>query len=454
MRTYYNFKDNDEREIERFVGIDTFNTFEIEGIGGIYKYNYKDFIVKEIASSGKILDIKEDFPEIYFSEDKKDRFTTFNLVKINKEPFKAFREIGRALKIPISSIHYSGLKDKTSISVQKVSIKGDFVEKLKNLKIRDSFFRCIIPTKKPMNLGTHWGNSFTITIRNIENKENLENLIKSTINKLKNEGFPNYFGLQRFGTFRPNTHLIGRYLFEGNFKNAYNEFVTTVYSSESVKVQNARKNLKETGDLEKALEEFPKSLNYERTFIEYLITHPDDYEGCFKTISRDLKNLILNAFQSYLFNKMVSFRLKKGPSLIEGDTISILDDINGFITQTKYVYGGPYDKYLEDAINLNRAVIIIPIVGYDTDFNDFPLLKPVFQQISEENGININLFRNETIFNAEFKGSYRAMMVKPNGLEILKFEEDDVFPGKKKLKIEFSLQKGSYATMLIRELIK
>ena len=44
----YNFKNNDEREIERFVGIDTYSTKDLEGIGGIYKYDYKDFIVNKI----------------------------------------------------------------------------------------------------------------------------------------------------------------------------------------------------------------------------------------------------------------------------------------------------------------------------------------------------------------------------------------------------------------------
>ncbi|MHA2184440.1 MAG: tRNA pseudouridine(13) synthase TruD [Promethearchaeota archaeon] len=37
---------------------------------------------------------------------------------------------------------------------------------------------------------------------------------------------------------------------------------------------------------------------------------------------------------------------------------------------------------------------------------------------------------------------------------MIELADDDLNPQKKKLKIEFSLQKGSYATMLIRELIK
>ncbi len=89
----YNFKDNDEKEVEKFVGIELYNTPDFEGIRGIYKNSYKDFIVKEITNSGKTLEIKEDYSSQAFSRENNDRFTTFNLVKVNKEPFEAIRVI-------------------------------------------------------------------------------------------------------------------------------------------------------------------------------------------------------------------------------------------------------------------------------------------------------------------------------------------------------------------------
>ena len=46
------------------------------------------------------------------------------------------------------------------------------------------------------------------------------------------------------------------------------------------------------------------------------------------------------------------------------------------------------------------------------------------------------------------------MVVKPRGLRLLEIKDDEINSSKKKIKIEFSLQKGSYATMLIREFIK
>jgi len=451
---------SNERNIEQFVGIEAYTTPKIEGIKGIYKYTLKDFIVKEIIDDGRTLEIKEDYSAESFSKEQKDQFTTFNLIKINKDTFEALREIGEALNIPPQSIQYSGLKDKRSISVQKVSIKGNYINELKKLKIRDTFIRHIRPTRKPVKLGGNWGNHFSITIRNIEDKKNLQQDIELLIDSLVKKGFLNYFGLQRYGKYRPNSHLVGRYLLEENYKKAFDEYVSTIYSTESKNIQNIRSILNKTDDLEEVYDTFPNGLYYERLMIKHLIDNPNDYEGCFSLFPLDLKNLLISAFQSYIFNKMISLRAKKGISLskpVKGDTISILDDDNGQITQTTYIFGNlqqRYDNFLEKAIELNRAVIVIPIVGYDTNFNDFPLVKSIFEEIIKQEGINDSLFKSPLLYQFEYKGSFRAMIVKPIGLKILELTEDEVFPGKKKLKIEFSLVKGTYATMFLRELMK
>ncbi|MFX1408960.1 MAG: tRNA pseudouridine(13) synthase TruD [Promethearchaeota archaeon] len=454
--TYF-FADNDKREVEKFVGIEAYATSNVGGIGGEYKKTYKDFIVKEITSNGKILEIKEDLKSHSFSKESNDKYTTFNLIKINKDTFEAIREISEALKIPLESIHYSGLKDKCSISVQKASIKGDFVEKLKNLKLKDLHFRNISPSKKYIKLASHWGNNFSIVIRNIESKENLIGQIEEICNFLTNYGFPNYFGLQRFGTFRPNSHLVGRYLLENDFQKAFNEFVTFTYSTESFESKQARKTLEDDNNFKKAYQDFPKSLFYERNMIKHLIEKPGDYEGCISTLTFDLKKLLISSFQSYLFNKMISLRCQKGFSLFEplkGDVISILDDDNGNITQATYVYGGPYDDYLKRALSLNRAVIIIPIIGYDTDMDEFPLMKTFYNEVLVQDKINENIFKNELLKETEFKGSIRAMTIKPTNLKLLVLSDDEFHQNKKKAKIKFSIQKGTYATMLLRELIK
>ena len=453
----YTFNRNDEREIERFVGIEIYATSKIKGIGGKYKNQLKDFIVKEIDINGKTLSIKEDYKSHPFSKELKDQFTTFNLTKVNKDTFEALRHIRKSLNIPFDWIKYSGLKDKFSISVQKIAIRGNFIEELRRLKLRDIFIRNIQPSKKSVKLGSHRGNHFTIILRNIKNSRDLRANINNNISFLNNYGFPNYFGLQRFGSFRPNSHIVGHCLIEGDFKKAFEEYVTTTYSTELPESKRVRRNLRNDKNLEKAYKTFPNSLNYEKNMILHLIENPGDYKGSLNTLPSALKQLLVSSFQSFLFNKMLTLRVEKGFSLfkpIKGDVISILDDHHGNVTKVKYIYGKMYDEYLDKAIKLNRAVIILPIIGNSTNLDDFPLVKQLLEEICTQEKIDKNIFSSEYFNEPEFKGSLRAMTAKPIGLKMINFEADDVFTGKKKVKLEFSLLKGVYATMLIRELIK
>ncbi len=326
------FQNKNERELEKGVGIEIYSTSGFSGISAIYKKRYKDFIVKEITRTGQILEISGHDTTISFSEDSKDKYTTFTLVKINKDTFGAIRMISRALKIHPNLIEVAGLKDKRSISVQKASIKGNHIEKLKKLKLKDIFVRCIMPTKKSVKLGSNRGNLFVITLRNIKDMPDQMKKIEDIFSYLRTHGFPNYYGLQRFGTFRPNSHIIGRFILEGEYQKAYEEFVLATYSTELPQSQLVREKLKKTGDLEKAYNSFPESLNYERAMIKYLLDNPRDYEGAINHLPNYLIKLLISSFQSYLFNKMLSLRHKNGNSLykpIKGDVFSILDDDNG-----------------------------------------------------------------------------------------------------------------------------
>jgi tRNA pseudouridine13 synthase len=455
------FKSDDEKVIEKFVGIEIYTTPEVRGIKGEYKTNCNDFIVKEITNSGKTLEPKEDSPPIPFSKESNDRYTTFNLIKIEKDTFEAMKDLSSALHIPPDIIYYSGLKDKHAVTVQKVSIRGDFVKELQKINKKNLYVRNITPTRKPVRLGSNRGNHFIITIRNIKNRNDLKGTIQESISKLKERGFPNYFGLQRFGKYRPNSHLVGKLILKEDYEGAFEEFVLNKYSSESPRLQKIRDKVRDLIYKEKnvleALNIFPRSLSYEWHILEYLGKHPNDFKNAMFQIPKNLMTLLINAFQSYFFNKMISLRVKSGYPLNEpfpGDVINILDDVNGQPTNINYIYGRDYDTHLEEAIEIGRGAIVAPIVGYDTDLNDYPLMEQFFKNILEDEDINPKIFQSEWLKEFDFKGSFRPVTIKPVGLKMLKLADDDLNKDRKKLQIEFSLLKGSYATMLLREIMK
>jgi tRNA pseudouridine13 synthase len=274
---------------------------------------------------------------------------------------------------------------------------------------------------------------------------------------LNTYGFPNYYGLQRFGNYRPNSHIVGLHLLNGDYENAFNEYVATTYSTESDESRSVRNDFRRNRDLKRAYDHFPKILKYEREMINFLIENSMNYQGAIETLSKDLIRLLISSFQSYIFNRMVSRRIMKGIPLfkpVKGDVIAILDDVNGNITQVKYIYGGKYDKFLKKALKLDRASIVLPIIGSLTILDEFPLMKTIFEDICKLEKIDEKIFKSEYISRSDFKGAIRAMTIKPSGLKMVEIAEDELNYNKTKITIEFSLKKGSYATMLLRELNK
>ena len=70
-------------------------------------------------------------------------------------------------------------------------------------------------------------------------------------------------------------------------------------------------------------------------------------------------------------------------------------------------------EILEKAIEMNRAVIIAPIVGQDTKIEDFPLMGSFLKEIVTEENVDLSILKNSIFCPADYKGSYRAIKVKP-----------------------------------------
>lgn len=67
-------------------------------------------------------------------------------------------------------------------------------------------------------MGDLKGNRFTLVLKDVKASDEL---IKSSFESLKKNGFINYYGLQRFGTHGISSHEIGKNLLLGKFLDAF-----------------------------------------------------------------------------------------------------------------------------------------------------------------------------------------------------------------------------------------
>jgi len=424
--------------IEREVGIECYLT-NMRGIGGRIKTIPSDFVVEEIYNPENFSKI--DKTSDYNVLDKTRKiYSIISVEKLDWDTHTLVREIARRLRISKKRIGFSGTKDKNALSTQIISIEGIAKDDIEMIKIKDVIINFIGYSNSPVKLGDHTENRFKITVRDISPSVDDAAKIITEINKEADDkgGLPNFFGMQRFGTIRPITHKVGEKILKKDFKGAVLTYLAYQSDYEPNNTKDARTYAEEE-DFKNALRCFPSHLRYERALANHLVANPDDYIGALNDIQLGVRMMFIHAYQSYLFNKIVSARIKDGifDKIIEGDYVYFK---NGGIEKVDMKNVRLY----ESLIDKGRAYITAPLIGYDSVLNDFELeLIEESEQMSGEDFIRS--FKIKELPELSSRGTRRPISIKTN---ITSDAIDDA------LILSLMLDKGSYATSVLREIMK
>ena len=379
------------------------------GIGGEIKFSADSFLVEEIMPDGTVLEKGVEAKR----EGEEGKYSHFVVEKKDWTTAAAVKEISKRLHVGQSRFDYAGTKDKTAVSVQRMSVFDISPEKIMEVRAKDISILGAWRAAEKVKMGDLLGNRFTIGWRG-ENAEAEDRV--NTIHLELGGRFPNYFGPQRFGSTRHNTHIIGEMMVARQFEEAAMEFLCSTEGERNPHSVEARKALSEHMDFARALVEFPKHLRPERAMLTWLAKFPNDFIGAFRQLPRPTLLMFVHAFQSYLFNEMVSERVKEGEMAPEEGEYFCAEK-GGF----------PVIEEKGDNWLCGR------IVGYETKPN------PREQEILDRHGISPRDFKIKSIPEISSKGAYRTLMAPYVDFS---FTEN---------KFRFSLPSGSYATSLLRE---
>jgi len=292
---------------------------------------------------------------------------------------------------------------------------------------------------------------FEIVIRKIKHSpEEIEKTIRKFEKALEEEtGVPAYYGHQRFGTIRPNTHLVGFYLLKGRFREAFEELVCKVYPNENPYIKEIREKLCSCPS-RSLLRQVPKRLYYEKTLVSYLLKHPGDYIGAFRCLEKSIRRFFIQAFQAYLFNRSLSLRIKERLPLrrpLEGDYVVLSE--TPFAMRILKVSSNNKNEIME-AVKKGKASLALNVFGYNTQLAGGPQ-GDIEKRVLETENISLEDFQVKHFPEARVKGYYRpALMPVENFKPLGIFKEGDFYS----LKLSFILRKGFYATVVLREIMK
>lgn len=409
---------------------------DCEGTGGRLKKEPQDFIVREVS---------DEHPA-----SENGRFAIADVTSTNWETNRLIRLMSKAMRISREKVGFAGTKDKRAVTTQRMSFECD-PSKFELITLNDIEISNVFRSDKPVRMGDLKGNRFEITVNDIETDAAKTREIIESVTATVGEtgGFPNYYGVQRFGTARPVTHLVGEQLVRGDIRKAVETYLFHPSELEEQDVQDARKALRDCkGDYSSMDVVLPKIMGFEQTLLDYLRNNPDDYKGAIDQMPTNLQMMFTHAYQSYLFNHMLSERMARGLPLdrpVEGDTV-IPVDADGVPDHEKpATVTSKNIRLVEKQVKKGKAYVAISVFGSDGKFSEGEMGE-IERKVVSDAGLRAEDFIIVGLPHCCAQGDWREIICKVSDLETQVLDDN--------YRLKFYLTKGNYATCLMREYLK
>ena len=415
---------------DRALGMDYYIT-DSPGCSGVIRSSPHDFLVDEV------------FEELSYEG---GRYLVLEVEKTDWDTHHLIREMARKLRISQKRFGWAGTKDKRAVTVQRISIMNLDEAELKRITLPGLKIKVLGRTNRSVGLGDLLGNRFRITIRDLVCPEPGATLARITEETMQQKGVPNYFGVQRFGETRPVTHKVGEALARGKIEEAVYVYLALAFSGEPERTREARERLWVSRDIPSARKDFPEYLHHELAMLNYLAEHPGDYAHSFDVLSVNLKRLFVHAYQSYLFNKILSHRLDAKLELdraVEGDVVCFAKEGLPDMDKQQAVTMENIEAVRRLA-ERGRAFVTLPLIGFETKLAE-GIQGEIERAVLNDEEVSQGNFRVEENPELGSRGTRRAALcpVKPQ----IRVEGNMA-------ELEFVLPKGSYATVVLREYMK
>jgi tRNA pseudouridine13 synthase len=440
--------------LEQELGMEVYAT-QLDGIGGKIRQLLDDFVVEEQLIDGSLAEVTA--PPEAWEPAGEGQYLICVLVKRKWDTFLAVRQVAESLHISQKRVRFAGIKDTKALTAQHISLQNVSPSKVLDLQIRDITVYPQRFSRERMYSQLIKGNRFHITVRGIDYPtsviEERTRSIKEEIERIG--GVPNFFGHQRFGTIRPNTHQVGKHLTRGDSEKSALAFLAEPSIHEHPEARAVRQQLQDTMNFEEALECFPRFLRYERFMLRHLVKYPTDFVGAFRTLPRRLRKLFVQAYQSYLFNRFLSERIRRGIPLNEpqlGDYMIKLDE-HGIPAEEWDQTTEQNIQAMVDAVKEHKMYVAAPLVGpYQ------PLSKGIQGEIEhtilEAENVSPETFKIPFMPEATAEGRVRAVLNPVWNLVMEEVSKDKENVDEQMMKLGFTLNRGSYATVVLREFMK
>ena len=385
--------------IDSELGLSVYST-KFPGSKGKIKQTNEDFEVYEVISEKAHNTISED-----------NGLAVYLLRKNGIDTTHALRDVEKRFGLVLRML---GLKDSNAVTEQYVQAKTKS-RSLELIEGKKYSLKRIGFSKKPIAKQDMLGNKFKIKILDLTNDLSHFN---------EHDKILNFFGYQRFGSKRPITHLVGKAIIQKNYQKAIDFILNYSSKYDSENNNNYRKLISERKSDSEVIDQLPKSMDIEISVLRSL-SKSNDKKTAIREIPLHMRRFYIHAYQSYIFNKTLSMAFDYEEDL--------------FIPQENDVCYDRTNKLGKFQNEIGQR-LTVPLVGHSyfkkTRFDYY------IQKILEQEQVSPSEFLIKDFQEISVEGGFRNSSIQCDNFHVSK----DM--------VEFQLSRGSYATIIIREILK
>jgi tRNA pseudouridine13 synthase len=386
------------------------------------------------ACPGQMKSVNEDFRvfevPLYEFSGSGDH-TLVQIEKAGISTFEAVRRICAELKFNQKDVGYAGLKDARGVTRQWLSFEHTDPENFLALHVPKLKVLEVTRHSNKLKRGHLKANRFEVVLREVD-EANVPHA-NATLELLAKRGVPNWYDTQRFGR-RGENPAAGLAILRGDLE-AYFQSVLGGPGSEPDPAVRAARQAYADGSLEESMQFWPSRANQERTALRAVMKDGPSWKAL-KKLPQKLKLLQVSSVQSLLFNRVLDARFTEYDRVWEGDICRLPNGADFLVEDAAR------EQSRCEALEISPTG---PIFGHkmrDPGGREFELEQSVLaeQQLTPEiweigKGLSQKGDRRPFRFIASDIGA--------------QYNADE-----KSLQLAFTLPKGCYATVLLKEITK
>jgi tRNA pseudouridine13 synthase len=358
------------------------------------------------------------------------RYTLYRLTKHGIGTIEAVAAINRRWNLAGRRVSYAGLKDRHAWTTQYLTIADGPAQVMSTPQFTLEPVGKLAHPYGPAHIR---GNRFVLVLRDL-NDERLQRA-SALVSSIPREGLPNYFDDQRFGSVGASGEFIAHAWLRGAHERALELALAEPNPFDRSGVKKQKAVLRECWS-NWALAKSRLERSSTRSIVTYLVDHPTDFRGAFARMRRELRTLYFSAFQSHVWNMILTRWIEQTTRPDQRLPIAL--------KAANVVFPSGLDA---DQVDL-LARTPIPLPSARNPLPEGPL-GAVVEQVLGTLKLSWAELRIRHLKDVFFSKGSRAALFFPESVKSEQLD-DELHPGRHALSLSFELPKGSYATIVVK----